>query len=436
MNPKKRLTVNAGLNLMGQALPLVLGVVFVPPLIRILGDERFALLSIAWTLIGVFTLFDFGLGRAVTHSTSMVLGTHDRDKINGIVSSGALSAGAIGVVAGLAVWAAAPFIVVHLKNAKVSNLEMLATVRIIAAGIPLVTVMSALRGFLESVSRFKFINIYRIVIGAGSFVLPFLLAKVNKDVSIIVGSLVLLRLVSLLHHVYYIYKAESVRIVITAFSASELHRMLRFGGWMTVSSVVGSLMVYFDRFIIGSIVGLGAVTYYIVPVDILVKFLVVPNAIVGALFPLATESLFSGSEDVKVAYSRSQTWIVLVGLPLLVGGILCTPWILRVWLGAEFARNATFVTRVIAVGVMASALSLAPFAMVQAAGFPHRTALLHLIEIPIYILLMYFGVRMGGIRWAAVLWTARAVVDAGVLFFMWSRIQPRLRERPALGGVP
>ena len=53
---------NALLNLIGQAVLLLVGVVCVPLVIRGLGTERFGLLSLAWVILGYFSIF--GLGRA------------------------------------------------------------------------------------------------------------------------------------------------------------------------------------------------------------------------------------------------------------------------------------------------------------------------------------------------------------------------------------
>jgi O-antigen/teichoic acid export membrane protein len=51
-------------NLIGQLVPLLVGMVAIPPLVRGLGIDRFGLLSLVWVIIGYFSFFDLGLGRA------------------------------------------------------------------------------------------------------------------------------------------------------------------------------------------------------------------------------------------------------------------------------------------------------------------------------------------------------------------------------------
>ena len=45
-------------NLLGQSLPVVAALLFVPLLVGGLGIERFGVLSLAWMLVGYFSLFD------------------------------------------------------------------------------------------------------------------------------------------------------------------------------------------------------------------------------------------------------------------------------------------------------------------------------------------------------------------------------------------
>ena len=64
-------------NLVGQVAPMVAAVVSIPILIRHVGVDGFGVLSLAWILVGYFSLFDLGLGRALTRFVADKLGGHD-----------------------------------------------------------------------------------------------------------------------------------------------------------------------------------------------------------------------------------------------------------------------------------------------------------------------------------------------------------------------
>ena len=76
---------NVLLNAIGQALPLAVGLVVIPFIVHGLGPDRFGLLSLAWVVMGYFTLFDLGLERATTKFVAEALGKGDEDKIPRLV---------------------------------------------------------------------------------------------------------------------------------------------------------------------------------------------------------------------------------------------------------------------------------------------------------------------------------------------------------------
>jgi O-antigen/teichoic acid export membrane protein len=90
------------------------------------------------------------------------------------------------------------------------------------------------------------------------------------------------------------------------------------------------------------------------------------------------------------------------------------------WLGASFADRSAFVLQWLAAGVLLNSLAYPPFAFVQGAGFPHLSARIHLIELPLYLLALWWLIGQFGIKGAAVAWTSRVAFDA-VLFFILTR---------------
>ena len=81
----KILAHNTILNFIGQVIPLIVGVITIPFIIRGLGIERFGLLSLAWVVLGYFTILDLGLGRATIKFVAEALGKGEKDEISRIV---------------------------------------------------------------------------------------------------------------------------------------------------------------------------------------------------------------------------------------------------------------------------------------------------------------------------------------------------------------
>src|SRR5258706_12920148 len=98
-------------NQLGQALPVLAALLLVPRLVHGLGVERFGILSLAWMLIGYFTLFDLGVSGALTRLVSERLSTHRREEIPALVWTSLALTTAMGAVGAVLIAALAPWLV-------------------------------------------------------------------------------------------------------------------------------------------------------------------------------------------------------------------------------------------------------------------------------------------------------------------------------------
>ena len=72
-------------NLVGMAAPVLVALVAIPLLIEGMGKERFGLLAIVWMGVGYFSLFDLGLGRALTKLVSERLGRNEQNELGPLI---------------------------------------------------------------------------------------------------------------------------------------------------------------------------------------------------------------------------------------------------------------------------------------------------------------------------------------------------------------
>jgi O-antigen/teichoic acid export membrane protein len=205
---------------------------------------------------------------------------------------------------------------------------------------------------------------------------------------------------------------------------SAVRPLLRFGSWMTVSNIVGPLMVTLDRFIIGALLSVAAVAYYAMPFEVATKFLLVPGAVVGVMFPAFSTSFAQDSNRTGVLFGRSLKYLVIAVFPLILLVVVLAENGLKLWLGVEFAQNSTRILQWLAVGVFINSLAQVPFALVQGAGRPDLTAKLHLVELPVYLIALWWLIKTHGLEGAAIAWTGRVLFDALILFDLARRSLP------------
>src|ERR1700759_2088132 len=106
-----RVAKNTAWNVLGQVLPMAVGVITIPVLIRQLGIDRFGFMTLAWTLIGYAGLFDFGMSRAMTRVVArhIAIGDSSAARHSGLVGLNYMVA--IGCVIAATLALAAPVIV-------------------------------------------------------------------------------------------------------------------------------------------------------------------------------------------------------------------------------------------------------------------------------------------------------------------------------------
>jgi O-antigen/teichoic acid export membrane protein len=412
-------------NLIGNGAPLIVAVFSIPILIHGLGKDRFGVLTLAWALIGYASLFDIGLGRALTQLVAKKLGSGGDHEIPALVWTSLLLMLALGVVGAAAIIAISPWLVHHaLKIPEALQSETVRAFYLLGLSVPVVIVTAGLRGLLEAHQRFKLVNALRIPIGLFTFVGPLLVLLFSRSLVPVVGILVAGRLAGCLAHLLVCFRVVPELRQRVAWHGPSAGPLFRFGGWMTVTNIVGPLMVTLDRFIIGALVSVTAVAYYATPYEVVSKLLLIPTAVVVVMFPAFSASFVRDRSRAAALYGRSVKYILLALFPIVLLIVALAQNGLTIWLGADFAQHSTRVVQWLAVGVLANSLALVPFTFVQGVGRPDITAKLHLLELPIYLGALLWLIRADGIEGAAIAWSARSVIDALVMFLISRRFLP------------
>jgi O-antigen/teichoic acid export membrane protein len=412
-------------NLIGNGAPLMVAVFSIPILIHGLGKERFGVLTLAWALIGYASLFDIGLGRALTQLVAKKLGSAEEHEIPALAWTSLLLMLALGAVGTVAIIAISPWLTHHaLKIPEGIQPEVLRAFYLLGLAVPTVVATAGLRGLLEAHQRFDLITALRIPTGVFTFVGPLMALPFSRSLGPVVGILIAGRFLGCLAHLLVCLKVIPGLRHRVAWHGPSAGPLLKFGGWITVSNIVSPLMVTLDRFLIGALVSMTAVAYYATPNEVVTKLLIIPGALMGVMFPAFSTGFAQDRERTGMLFGRSVKSLFLVLFPI----VLCTVGLaqdcLKLWLGPEFAQQSFRVLQWLAVGVFINSLAYVPFAFLQGAGRPDLTAMVHLIELPLYLGLLWWLVGARGIEGAAIAWNARAVFDALALFVMARRFLP------------
>ena len=405
-------------------LPLLLGAVAIPFLLRNLGVESLGILTLVWALIGYFSLFDFGFGRALTQQISVSLAADNSKDIPALAKSGLLFTLVTGVAGGLLLAALAePLGFQWLGISKPLQQSAAWSLLIAALGIPMTTATAGLRGILEAYCDFRTVNLLRMTLGIANFGLPVLCVLfIGPSLSWIIASLIAARFVVLIGHLIFVNRRLPSGWRAVPVNKIQLRRLSSFGAWLTVSNLVSPLMVNADRFVISMVLGAEMVAYYTVPSEMLMRLLILPSALTAVLFPRLAAMLVSDRANAVNLYRQCLSWCALVMTPVCLATALLSHWGLSLWLGTDFADRSWQIVVCLAVGVWVNSLAFVPFAAIQAAGHAKVTAKIHLAELLGYVPLLFWALSTFGLIGAALVWVARVCIDMVAMFWAAARL--------------
>lgn len=417
---------NIAWSLSSNVLPLFAGLILFPKIIAAYGMEQFGLLTLAWAFIGYFNLFDLGLSRALTQKVSDYI---SRDKssaeIAQLIRTGFISMWILGIVGGVVLWICSPLILNHfLKISDSLQTDGLKAFGLLALSIPLVVHSAGLRAVLDALHLFKSTSIIKTILGVGTFLAPFLASLVSPTLSSAVISLIITRLITWLLYLYAVHHSKILIFKTNLFNLEQLKSLLKFSGWMTISNVISPIMEYMDRFMIASVLGIVATSYYVGPTEVIFKLFIIPGSIAGVLFPLFSKTW--QKDPIHSAHLLRQGFLYTLLLLFPASALLvffATEW-LGMWLTPEFASQTRVVVCWLTIGVFINSAAQIVFAKVQGSGRSDWTAKLHLAEVLPYLAILYACLHWWGIAGAAIAWCIRVSVDLLGLLIFAKKINP------------
>lgn len=416
---------NTALNLAGQVLPLMVAIVAFPALWEALGREMFGMLLLIWSIIGYFSLFDLGLGRGLTRIVAQVVKQDSRFTLCDVVSAGLAVMVAIGVLGALLAvnlvpWAA-PILV---QEDAIAPERVVVLLTLTSYAIPLTIVGLCFRASLEGLQRFDMTAAVRLSFAVFLLGSPYVVVRAGGELEQVV--LTLLAGILAVAAAYGVLLLRAMRPFRPCSSGGNRKEILgslaRYSGWVSVSNLTAPLLYYVDRFMISALLGVGVMSYYATPYEVITKALVGASAVSGAFFPLLAGF---PKEQIANAVPLVRSGSKLNYLLTMPVALVCCIWaesLLTLWMGAEVAEQGSRILQILACGVLLNAAAYMPFTFLQAVGRPDLTARLHMIELPVYVVVLSFVIPRVGIVGAAWVWAARALIELVVFAIMTARI--------------
>ena len=413
---------NVLLNLVGWALPAVAALASIPLLARGLGPARFGLVVLAWSCVSIFSLFDFGLGRALTRVVAERLAAHDDEGIAAMVWSASwVLLGLTSVLAIIGV-AVAPLIVDRVLHVPADvRGDAIGVIRLIALAIPPLAHGVALRGVLEAGQRFRVVNQLRVPLGIATYAGPLVALPFGASAHIAVGIVVAARVAYWGAHFFVLNGVAPGIARPRAATRAALRELAHVGGWITVSNIVSPIIVQSDRFAVATLFPIAASGWYGSAAEVATKQWLFTAALQPVLFSALSAAIKPAPARAAELMERAARITLVALLPVaIILAAFAEPG-LRAWIGPAYSPDAGPVLRWLTVAVYVNAVAQVPYSVLQGGVDARAPALLHLIELPAYLALLLWLATTVGIRGVAIAWFIRMSVDAIVLWWILYR---------------
>jgi O-antigen/teichoic acid export membrane protein len=402
-------------SLLGAGVPILVAIFTIPPLIIGLGDERFGVLAIGWVVMGYFVLSDLGIGLATKKYISGFGSDTQTDSSCALVWTSLLMLFFLGVVASVIFAMITPYLVRDVfKVSAELRAEAETTFFWLAASISPLLITSGLRNILEGRQRFDLTNLLKIPAGLINCLVPYLILNVSMDVSFMMFSIFLGRLVMLLAHIFMAHNIILELKQRPRVSRLSFLLLLNFGLWATLSSLMLPIYLVADRLFVASLFGLASAIYYITPYEVITKLWIISASVMGVMFPLMSAVPARSEEMARLC---RNSFIIMVGaaLPLTFILILYSRDILGLWISSDLAQQSGTVAKWLALGVFFNVLGQIPLTILQASGRPDVVAKVQILMLPLFLIFAWGLAKLEGTVGVAMAWSLRIIIEALLL---------------------
>ena len=244
---------NAAWTIFGRVGPMLVAVALTPELMRQFGPDRWGVFSIALTLIGIFGIFDFGIGRVITRNIAEAIALGTVEQLAAQVKTSLAALLALGLCGSVIMGALVEYWVRStLKIPTELTSEVRLSLYLLCLAVPLVLLGSGMWGILSAHQQSKAAAMISTPALVMYYAGPLLVFSLFRSLVAVIALIVGLRLVVTILF-WRLCKRLIPQLSQARVDIGTLRPVLRLSGWMTVSNLLFPVLTYADRILIASL---------------------------------------------------------------------------------------------------------------------------------------------------------------------------------------
>jgi O-antigen/teichoic acid export membrane protein len=393
---------NSFANLLGGVIPAVVMLGTTPYLVWKLGAVDYGLLTLILSIVGYFALIDINLTAGSVKYVAQFHSSGDIARESQTITLGLVIYSIVGIIgaAGLFIFAAP--LSSSIFNVPVDRqAEAERCLQIASLGFFFAQLQQYLNSLPQAILRYEISARFEAIFGT---LVP-LLSVVILWQEMGIYEILLLRVVS--SSINTMVLVLICRRLFAEFHFSlpsrELTRtVLSFSGFVYLSKIAGLTYVNADRLIIGSFLGLEAVTLYSVPAAMINRLLSMTFRLSSVLFPTASALAEQGKwSQLQTLYFEGSRYMLFLNGSIVVTIILFSKEILQYWIGPDMAEQGWLILSLIGLAVLTDSLTNIPSLVNDSLGHSKVSGLFTIIRAALALGFSWVAVQSYGIKGVA-----------------------------------
>jgi O-antigen/teichoic acid export membrane protein len=330
-------------NFAGQGWAALMQIVFIPIYIKFLGIEAYGLIGFYAMLQGLLQVLDFGLSPTMTRELARFSALPDKvNQIRSFVRTLETVYWTIGIVIGVIIYVAAPFIANYWINASsLDTSTVQQSIRLIGIIAALQWPLSFYQGGLMGLERLVLLNAIKIgnstLFGAGAiFVLAFISPNIVTFFSWQVGmSAIQLGVVT-----FCLWRSLPHSATPSRFDRQVFRNIRSFATGMTGIMISGIVVSQVDKLILSKMLPLEVFGYYTLAYVVSNGLLLAILPMFNALFPRFSAIAAAGDQgELSRLYHLGTQFTASVLFPMAAILVLFSNDVLHIWTGNAITAN-------------------------------------------------------------------------------------------------
>ena len=386
MSSGRNFLISLGGNMLGIALFAVL----TPVYFHAIGAERYGVITVILSLSMYVATFNFGLGPALTYQVAGPLKGDIAAQSEHFWSAMVLSL-PLGIVASMIIFGLLPIGLADLMHMSPTVRNETRAAFLPLVGIGLCTILSAnVRGVWHGRQAFVTMSIFSAIDTVLTILMPVLAALYwSPEIGVLLYATLWTRLFLLLITTL-VLGATKLQALRPRVSVAPVRAMLGYGGWVTLATLVETVVSSADRLVLGTVSGAAQIPVYSIPLSLTSRSMILPLSLISAIFPKLVGADPLREQDLL---DKTVRFILLLTPGYMVVVAAAAP-LLRYWIGRDFADQATWSLQLLAIAYWIDGVSTIYYSLLNARG---KTRANFLIGTG---LILPYGAALAGGAWA------------------------------------